>query len=388
MAVSGIISGTTTLMVVAAPSAGANVVPITVNGSLCSSGSYPNKPCVSVTICSPGTSTCQTITDILLDTGSYGLRIFNSLLTTVTLTPVASGSGQLAECVNFGDGASEWGPVETASVILGTETAVQIPIHVVNSSFATPPSACNSRHSTPDTSPSEAGFNGILGVGLFAQDCGSNCTTSANNGNYYSCIGTTCTGTTVPNANQVINPVAALSVDNNGVIVEISSVALGGVTSVNGSLILGIGTQTNNQPPTTVTEYPADPIYGQFTTIFNGETFTDACFIDSGSNGLFFDDPMIAPCSPSSSGSGFFCPSSTLSLSATNSGYSGSPTGTVSFEIGNATTLLDTSNNVFIELGANSSDFDWGLPFFFGRNVYVGIEGTSSSLGAGPYWAY
>jgi hypothetical protein len=192
----------------------------------------------------------------------------------------------------------------------------------------------------------------------------------------------------VPNANQVINPVAALSVDNNGVIVEISSVALGGVTSVNGSLILGIGTQTNNQPPTTVTEYPADPIYGQFTTIFNGETFTDACFIDSGSNGLFFDDPMIAPCSPSSSGSGFFCPSSTLSLSATNSGYSGSPTGTVSFEIGNATTLLDTSNNVFIELGANSSDFDWGLPFFFGRNVYVGIEGTSSSLGAGPYWAY
>ena len=43
--------------------------------------SYPNKPCVSVTVCSPGTSTCQTISDILLDTGSTGLRIFKSLLT-------------------------------------------------------------------------------------------------------------------------------------------------------------------------------------------------------------------------------------------------------------------------------------------------------------------
>ncbi len=388
---SGNIFGIATLTVVAAPSAGANIMQVTVNGALCSaatSANYPNKPCVSVTVCAPGSTTnCQTITDILLDTGSSGLRILNQALT-VPLTQVASGSGLLAECIQFGDGSSEWGPVQMASVILGNEPAVQIPIHVVNQSFAAPPGACNSRQSTPDTSPFEAGFNGILGVGLFAQDCGSLCTTSANNGQYYSCNGTTCTGTKVPNANQVINPVAALSVDNNGVIVELPSVALGGVASVNGSLILGIGTQTNNQPPTTVTGYPADPTYGQFTTSFNGDTFTDECFIDSGSNSLYFDDPTIVQCSSSSSGSGYFCPSSTLTLSAKNSGYSGSPSGTVNFYIGNATTLFNTSNNVFIELGANSSDFDWGLPFFLGRNVFIGIEGTQSSLGTGPYWAY
>jgi hypothetical protein len=199
----------------------------------------------------------------------------------------------------------------------------------------------------------------------------------------------------VPNVNQVINPVAALSVDNNGVLVQLPSVALGGVASVNGSLILGIGTQSNNQPMTVngspVTEYPADSTFGDFNTSFDGQNFTDNGFIDSGSNALYFEAPrsLIPQCSSSSSGSGFFCKTPTTPYSATNSGYSGSPSGTVSFYIGNATTLFDTSYNVFSELGGYTrGEFDWGLPFFFGKNVFVGIEGTSSSLGAGPYWAY
>jgi len=367
-----------------------NILPITVNGSLCSSGSYTNKPCVSVTICSPGTSTCQTINDILLDTGSYGLRILNQAMT-VPLTQVASGSGQLAECVQFGDGSSEWGPVQMASVILGNEPAVQIPVHVVNQSFGVPPSGCNGQYA--DTSPTEAGFNGILGVGLFGEDCGSICTTSANNpGYYYACTGSTCTVTTVPDAKQVINPVAALPADgdNNGVLVLLPSVALGGVPSVSGGLIIGIGTQTNNQPAT-ATGYPADPTYGEFTTSFGGNTFTDGGFIDSGSNGLYFDAStrLITQCSKYSNASGYFCPSTTLSLSATNSGYTGSPSGTVNFEIGNVSDLFNTSNNVFSEFGGYSQgEFDWGLPFFFGKEVFVGIEGTTSSLGTGPYWAY
>jgi len=364
-----------------------NVLPITVNGSLCSSNSYPNKPCVSITVCSPGTSTCQTINDILLDTGASGLRIFKSVLTGVSFTQIPSGSGSLTECVQYADNSADWGPVQTADVILGGEPAVRVPIQIIYSTFGDP-SVCATAGITLDTTPEEAGFNGILGVGLFAEDCGSTCTSFAGNGTYYSCSGSTCTETTAPLTYQVQNPVSLLPVDNNGVILQIPSVPLGGAVSVNGTLVLGIGTQSNNTP-SGVTMYPASPSTGDFTTIFNSKTYSDS-FIDSASNGLFFNAGSLSALTTCASGTAadWFCPSSTQNLSATTEGYTGSPSGAVSFQIGNASTLFSSSNNVFIELGAPDKSFDWGLPFFLGRSVYVGIENKTSSLGTGPYWAY
>jgi hypothetical protein len=44
--------------------------------------------------------------------------------------------------------------------------------------------------------------------------------------------------------------------------------------------------------------------------------------------------------------------------------------------------------NIGGSIGGGPNSFDLGAPFYFGRNVYVGLESTSSALGTGPYWAY
>ena len=379
MAMATSISGSTILTVTGGGGGTNNVLSITVNGSLCSTNSsYINKPCVSVTVCTPGTSTCQAIDDVLLDTGSYGLRLFKQVLS-VSLVQATGNPGSLAECVQFGDGSSEWGPVQIASVILGNEPAVQVPIQVVDSTFGTAPSSCKNA----DQSPADAGFNGILGVGPFAQDCGSTCSNSAGNGMYYGCNGATCSGTAVPLSDQVQNPVTLLPQDNNGVIIQLPSVPEGGLPSVNGSLMLGIGTQSNNVP-SVVTTYTLDQ-YGEFITTFNSHLYSS--FIDTGSNGLFFPSSRMLPnCKDYSD---WFCPSSTTSLSSTITGASGSPSGLVSFLISNFDSLISSPNNVFVDIGGNwVGGFDWGLPFFFGRVTYIGLEGSASSLGNGPYFAY
>ncbi|MGO9611963.1 MAG: DUF3443 domain-containing protein [Dissulfurispiraceae bacterium] len=383
-----------------------NVLSLTVNGSTCdsalisSSGGYINDPCVSVTICTPGSSTCATINSILLDTGSYGLRIFKQALGSVSLTQVMSGSGSLAECVQYADNTSDWGPVQIASVSFGNEPAVQVPIQVIDSTFSTIPSSCGPPTYTPDTQPSVTGFNGILGVGPFIYDCGTTCENVPTGPSwpYYSCSGSTCTEVAVPLANQVKNPVASLPVDNNGVIVQLPAVAPGGATSLTGSLVFGIGTQSNNSL-SGATAYQLDQ-NGNFITTFDGVSFNDVSnpysgsFTDTGSNGLFFPSPSkytpYAGELPDCAGvnSFWFCPPSTTSFSAIIAGASGSPASSVSFQIGNFISLVNSPNYVFNDIGGHvTGTFDWGLPFYFGRNVYIGFE-KESNLGTGQYIAY
>jgi hypothetical protein len=354
-----------------------------------SSSQYPNEPIISVTICDAGNANCQTVGNILLDSGDYGLRIFSQALNSslaAALSPVQIDGDDLYECTQYGDGSAVWGPVEMASVKLGGEQPVLVPIQVGG------PASFNSGQACPAepllTSPSDALYNGSIGIGFFARDCGDACATSAQNGEYFTCSGSTCTSTAVQTSSQVENPVAALQTDNNGVLLQFPSVPPGGSPSVSGWLILGIGTRTNNAP-SGVTAYgadnnPADFNYGNFTTSFSGASLSG--FLDTGSNGLFFPSSQI----PTADGDGWFNPPSLLTLSATNTGYPSGPSGEVEFQVGNYNSLASSSNNVFSDLAAPGPDgqFDWGVPFFLGRNVYIGIEGTTSSLGAGPYWAY
>lgn len=368
-------------------SSGSNVATISVNAGAVG---YVDGAFASVTVCIPGTSTCQTIDDVLVDTGSSGLRILSSALTLALPQQNASDGNPVVECLPF-VGSYTWGPVQTANIQLAGETANSAPIQVINTNYSVP-TQCSDVGPSAETLDT-LGANGILGIGLFPQDCGTYCEqvqTAAGAINlYYECSSTTsCQPVAESLAQQVVNPVTLFATDNNGVIVELPSVPGGAAASVTGSLVFGINTQSNNQLGST-TVYTADPTSGNFSTTFQGNAYTDAAFIDSGSNGYFFAS-NITQCS-SNVAPGFYCPSSTENLSATTVGMN-QASGTVDFSVANAGNLFaNTDDYAFGDLGGtytgNPVEFDWGLPFFFGRNVYVAIEGQNAPGGA-PYWAY
>src|SRR5204863_5088971 len=90
---------------------------------------YVNGLFTSVTICQPGTSTCQTVSGILVDTGSSGLRVLSSAMN-LTLPQQTSGGAPVVECAQFQDGFT-WGPIQTADLKLSGETASSVPIQVI-----------------------------------------------------------------------------------------------------------------------------------------------------------------------------------------------------------------------------------------------------------------
>ena len=364
-----------------APSGAANVIPVSVGTSnVCS---IVNVLCASVTICQPGTSTCQTVSDLLVDVGSVGLRVFGSLLTIPLQQEVDVQGNPLGTCAHFADGGATWGPVQVADVVLGGEPAVRVPIQVIIPTFAGKTATNNPCNATVDSDPTDASFNGILGIGLFMQDCGPVCAVNNNNNLYFSCVGSTCTSTAVPLSGQLQNPVGLLPVDNNGVVLSLPNVPANGAASVSGSLILGIGTAGNNMPPAGISVLTTDN-FGVLNTNYKGNL---QAIIDSGSNGLFFPDAAIPVCAAPLDA--FYCPANTLNLMATMSGVNGAQK-QVQFQVANANSLDQTNNAALNNLGGPFSMFDWGLPFFYGRTVFVGIEGQPSPLGnfAVPYFAF
>lgn len=365
---------------------GDNVLPISVSGECGGLQPYLNEPCVSVKVCQPGSTTnCQVIGGLLLDTGSYGLRVFRQALTNTSLasalTPLsAPGGGQLAECVQYADLSADWGPVVSADVVLGNLPGVTVPIQIIDASFGTVPSTCHS----PEAAP--ANFNGILGVGPFVQDCSNvGCPASANA--YFAVSGGTSTAIPLDPSLQVQNPVGLLPTDGNGIIVVLPSVGSGGAASVNGALVIGIGTRSNNQP-TSATAIRLDGV-GEFTTVLNGTQMTGS-FADTGSNGLFFNAPSAITACTSQAAQGWYCPASPLSFGATLQS-SGPNHLSASFQVDSVERLTASGNGVFANVagpGVAGGGFDWGLPFFLGKTVYLGMAGQGTAFGAGPLLAY
>jgi hypothetical protein len=365
----------------------ANVVSIVVDAGPTSTNPDINTLFTTVTVCIPGSTTsCQTIDHIQVDTASYGLRLLAPVLTVTLPVQTASGGGSLLECTQFVDGYS-WGPVALADVRIAGESASSVPVQVIGDThFANVPANCSSTGPAEDTVVA-FGANGILGVGVFAQDCGAGCVSDPANGLYYECTSAQCQPITVALTSQVPNPVTFFATDKNGVVIQLPAVAAQGAATVTGSMIFGIDTQSNNrsggQSVLTV-----DANSGEITTVFNGQMLTTS-FLDTGSNGLFFNDTGLTQCIDPNFKQ-FYCPAAPQALSAMLQGQNG-VSKSVDFGVDSAAALgaNDAASATLAgTFTTSSTTFDWGLPFFYGRTVYTAIENSPTSVGTGPYVAF
>jgi len=370
---------------------GSNIAAAIVNAG--PSNNSVNTLYVSVTVCVPGSTTnCQTIDNVEVDTASYGLRILSSALNLSLPVETLTKGASLLECTNFVQGYS-WGPVALASVQVGGEIASSVPVQVIGgSNLPNVPDDCTGLGMAVDT-VAEFGANAILGVGPFEQDCGLGCAAAAQPTTYYECSGTSaCVATAVPLSAQVQNPVSLFPIDNNGVIVQLPSVPAAGAATVSGYLIFGIDTETNNASNASGTETVLTVDDQDYLTVtFNGQTLPKS-FIDSGTNGIYFNDSALTVCTDPNLPD-FYCPSATMSFSATLTGDNG-VTASAPFSVANTLDLLNSNSTftAFANIGGtypgSTSSFDFGLPFYYGRRVATAIEGNTTMVGTGPYFAF
>jgi hypothetical protein len=363
----------------------ANISYMSVNVSANNTGvcSWYNMPCVSVQICDTSNPTiCATVDNVLLDTGSYGLRVFASALPQAfvqqNLHQILNSSNQpIAEIVNYGDGDCNWGPVVSGLIKMdATDITSSIPLQLVDSSYLNNPFGCS-------TNPQEFGSNGILGVGPYPDD--------SSTGQYYIYNGQSGSLPYSPIESQVVkNPVAYLSnlTSRKGITIALPQIGNYGGYNAVGYMTFGVNSAIVNSHIYPISPQGILPI--TMPTSVNELANIQYGFLDTGSNGLFFITPTLA----SYVCNGWYCPPETLNFNATNLDVGNVPVPT-EFSIINAYTLFNTTNNnAASNLGGRIDDpeftpfIDYGLPFFFGKQVQICFDGSTCNGRAGPYWSF
>jgi hypothetical protein len=366
----------------------ANTAVITVNSGV---AQVINIPTVNVKICAPGTSNCQVVNNVLVDTASYGLRLVSSALSSGVLNNLpqtTSGGAPVAECGKFVSSFT-WGSVRTVDLSIGTEQAGSLPVQIIGDLGTTnvPSSCSNNGARTSANTARDLGANGILGIGPAPVDCGTACatSTSATSNNYYACPNgnSSCTVALVPVAQQVANPVHRFATDNNGVIVQMPNISNSGQGSATGLLTFGIGTQSNNALGASTVLTSATT--GDVSATFLGSSAT--AFFDTGSNAYFFDDSSQRKCSTNTQ---FYCPTSSTTYTATLTGRNGA-SGGVSMPVVNADAVFaNASTFAFNDIAGPFGVAGWldlGMPHFYGKTIYFGMDKTSTG-GQQPYVAF
>ncbi len=178
-----------------------NVQPVLMDYGPIVNGQYVgfnNTLYTTVIICVPGTSTCQSIDHVLVDTGSTGLRIPASLVTLSLPFVTDASNNAIGNCVQYADTTYQWGPMVKVDVQMAGEIASSVPIQIVGpTGFVAAPSSC-SAGGIPAQTVADLGANGILGVGLFRQDCGSACAAASPPAVYFTCPASVCAAVSVP----------------------------------------------------------------------------------------------------------------------------------------------------------------------------------------------
>jgi len=376
-----------------------NSMTLTVEAGPAAGSGGINHAYVTVKVCEHASTSCANIDHVLVDTGSWGLRLVGSVLAANSVALGAetdSSNRNIQECAPFGAGKT-WGPVALADVTLAGEIASNLPVQIMDDTGASAPlpATCGDASMLIN---SVAGFdaNGVLGVGVFAHDCGEACVNAATPMPvYYGCSSGSagvCTAENVVLEAQVTNPVALFAADNNGIIVELPNLQnANGDATVQGTLIFGLGTQSNNTLPVIGLSVLGTDSNGDFTATYNGQSTVLPSWIDSGADAYLFDDPSIAVCAGATIFVGYYCPApAPLSLFTVNTGVgANNASSTVQFALQDPTTFA-AGAVALIDLGGGggAARFVWGMPYFYGRSIYVGIEGRAAGSYTGSYFAY
>ena len=342
-----------------------NVLPVTVRTP---HGGF-NRFVVSVSVCAPGTTRCATIDDVMLDTGSTGLRLEASAVPPwIGLPAHRNQDGRpLAECLHFVHDDA-WGPLVRADVHLGGLIAADIPIQVISDDQRPQPAACPRSTVVPTS-------NGTLGIGPNLSDCPGACEQSAARPTYF--VDRSGTWTPVKGrldaAYRLPNPVSHLPAHNNGVVFDLPSPPGGDAREVAGVLILGVGTAPNNQPGQ-ARRIPLDAA-GTFTTNYRGKNYPES-YIDSGTETYIVEDDQLPRC-PGMAWA--FCPTPDRWIEATMDDGAGVRL-SWRIRVGNYQRTLTrrndgASNGMAVAAKERTDSFVWGAPFFLGKRVMVVFEG-------------
>ena len=115
-------------------------------------GGFVNGVFVNITVCQHGTTSCTPVNNVLVDTGSIGLRVLSSALGSVTLSQILQSNSALLECIQYGDTSYSWGPMALADVQIAGEQASNIPVQVLGGTTLAAPSSCLTNAGQPQSS--------------------------------------------------------------------------------------------------------------------------------------------------------------------------------------------------------------------------------------------